>query len=63
MVLLLVALVIVFLPADPVTGPFLEASRTRAANALRITFMTAGVAYSAILVAAGTFSPFLYYQF
>jgi len=25
--------------------------------------MTAGLCYSALLVATGTFSPFLYYQF
>jgi alginate O-acetyltransferase complex protein AlgI len=51
------------LPAHPVTGPLLESSRTRPATVLRIGIMTAGLAYAAILVATGTFSPFLYYRF
>ena len=63
LVILLCALVIVFLPAHPVTGPLLESSRSRQATALRVTIMTAGLLYAAILVATGTFSPFLYYQF
>ncbi|MCT2582572.1 MBOAT family O-acyltransferase [Actinophytocola gossypii] len=60
--ILLVALAIVFLPAHP-SGPLLESSRSRPAAALRITVMTVGLFYAAILVATGTFSPFLYYQF
>lgn len=63
LVILLLALVIVFLPAHPVTGPLLESSRSKPATVLRVTIMTAGLIYAAILVAAGTFSPFLYYQF
>jgi alginate O-acetyltransferase complex protein AlgI len=63
LVILLCALVIVFLPAHPVTGPLLESSRSKPATVLRVTIMTAGLLYAAILVAAGTFSPFLYYQF
>ncbi|GGP35569.1 MBOAT family O-acyltransferase [Saccharothrix coeruleofusca] len=62
-VLLLVALVVVVLPDHPVTGPYLEASRDRVAATIRVSLMTVGVAYAAILVASGTFSPFLYYQF
>lgn len=62
LILLLAALVFV-LPPRPVTGPYLEAVRSRPATALRIGVMTAGLCYSAILVATGTFSPFLYYQF
>ncbi|MCA1704358.1 MAG: MBOAT family protein, partial [Actinobacteria bacterium] len=62
LVLLLAALVFV-LPPRPVTGPYLEAVRSRPATALRIGVMTAGLFYSAVLVATGTFSPFLYYQF
>ncbi|MCP3799968.1 MBOAT family protein [Allokutzneria sp. A3M-2-11 16] len=61
--ILLVALSVFFLPAGPVTGPYLESVRGRLASSLRIGVMTAGLAYSAILVATGTFSPFLYYQF
>ncbi|MDU0289017.1 MBOAT family protein [Saccharothrix longispora] len=62
-VLLLVALAVVALPDHPVTGPYLESSRAKAATAARVSLMTAGVGYAAILVASGTFSPFLYYQF
>jgi alginate O-acetyltransferase complex protein AlgI len=54
---------IFFLPAHPVTGPLLESSRSRPATALRIGVMTVGLVYAAILVATGTFSPFLYCQF
>ena len=63
LVLLLGAMAIFFLPAHPVTGPLLESSRSRPATALRIGVMTVGLLYSAILIATGTFSPFLYYQF
>ncbi|WHT19877.1 MBOAT family protein [Crossiella sp. CA-258035] len=62
LILLLLALLIIFLPAQP-AGPYLESVRTPPATALRMTVMTVGLAYSAILVATGTFSPFLYYQF
>lgn len=61
--ILLCALVIIFLPAHPVTGPLLESSRSKPATILRVTVMTGGLLYAAILVATGTFSPFLYYQF
>jgi alginate O-acetyltransferase complex protein AlgI len=61
--ILLVAAVVVFLPAHPVTGPLLESSQTRTATVLRVSVMTAGLFYAAVLTAAGTFSPFLYYQF
>ncbi|WP_431922604.1 MBOAT family O-acyltransferase [Amycolatopsis tucumanensis] len=62
-VILIAALAIFALPANPVTGPLLESARTRGAVGLRIGVMTAGALYAAILVANGTFSPFLYYQF
>jgi alginate O-acetyltransferase complex protein AlgI len=63
LVLLLAALAVFALPAHPVTGPLLESSRSRPATALRIGVMTVGLLYAAILIATGTFSPFLYYQF
>lgn len=63
LVILLVALLVVLLPTHPVTGPLLESGRSRTATALRIGVMTAGLAYAAILIASGTFSPFLYFQF
>jgi len=60
---LLLASLVFLLPARPVTGPFLEADRSMPAAALRVGVMTVGLFYSALLVATGTFSPFLYYQF
>jgi alginate O-acetyltransferase complex protein AlgI len=63
LVILLAAFLVVFLPTHPVTGPLLESSRSRPATSLRVGVMTVGLAYAAILVADGTFSPFLYYQF
>ncbi|HEX3787662.1 MAG TPA: MBOAT family protein [Pseudonocardiaceae bacterium] len=63
LIILLVALLVVLLPTHPVTGPLLEASRSRPAVTIRIGVMTVGLAYAAILIASGTFSPFLYYQF
>jgi alginate O-acetyltransferase complex protein AlgI len=61
--ILLLAAVVFLLPAQPVSGRYLESVRTRPANVLRLGVMTAGLAYSALLVATGTFSPFLYYRF
>jgi alginate O-acetyltransferase complex protein AlgI len=63
LIILLAALVILALPAHPVTGPLLESSRSRPATILRISIMTVGLLYASIQVAAGTFSPFLYFQF
>ncbi|MCS7478800.1 MBOAT family O-acyltransferase [Umezawaea endophytica] len=63
LVILVVALVIVVLPTSPVSGPYLESSRDKIATVARVSLMTVGLAYAAILVAGGTFSPFLYYQF
>src|SRR5437763_17222304 len=60
MVILIAALAVIALPSHPVTGPLLESSRSKPATSLRIGVMTAGLAYAAILVANGTFSPFLY---
>jgi alginate O-acetyltransferase complex protein AlgI len=61
--ILLLAALVFLLPARPVTGPYLEAVRSRPATALRVSVMTVGLLYSALLVATGTFSPFLYYKF
>lgn len=63
LIILLLAGLVFLLPARPVTGPYLEAVRSKPATALRVGVLTAGLFYSAILVATGTFSPFLYYQF
>jgi alginate O-acetyltransferase complex protein AlgI len=58
-----VALLVVLLPTHPVTGPLLESSRSRPATLIRVGVLTVGLAYAVILIASGTFSPFLYYQF
>jgi alginate O-acetyltransferase complex protein AlgI len=63
LVILLLAMAIIFFPAHPVTGPLLESSQSRGASILRASVMTVGLCYAAVLTAAGTFSPFLYYQF
>jgi alginate O-acetyltransferase complex protein AlgI len=63
LVILLMALAVFLLPAHPVTGPFLETARTRWAGGFRAAVLTAGLGYSTILIANGTFIPFLYYQF
>jgi alginate O-acetyltransferase complex protein AlgI len=63
LVILLLALTVLLLPTGPVTGPLLESSRSRPATVIRIAVMTVGLAYAAILIASGTYSPFLYYQF
>lgn len=63
LVILLAAMTTMVLPGHPVTGPLVEVSRSRPAKLIRAGVMTAGVGYAAILIAAGTFAPFLYYQF
>lgn len=63
LLILVAALVIVVLPTSPVSGPYLESSRDKIASVARVSLMTVGLTYAAILVAGGTFSPFLYYQF
>lgn len=60
---LLVGACVVLLPGGFVMGRYLQFSRAPSAAALRLAYQTVGVGYAAILVAAGTFSPFLYYQF
>jgi alginate O-acetyltransferase complex protein AlgI len=62
-VMLVLALLVVLLPGSFVLGRILEASRTRRAVATRFAVMAFAGPYAAVLVAAGTFSPFLYYQF
>ena len=63
LLILLGAVAVVLLPANPVTGPMLESSRSTAATTMRVGVMTLGLVYAAVLVATGTFSPFLYEQF
>ena len=61
--ILLLAALVFLLPTEPITGRYLESVRSRPATALRISVMTVGLLYSALLVTTGTFSPFLYYRF
>ncbi|MDQ4104102.1 MAG: MBOAT family protein [Actinomycetota bacterium] len=61
--ILLLAALVFLLPTKPVTGRYLESVQSRPATALRVGVMTIGVAYSALLLTTGTFSPFLYYRF
>ena len=60
---LVLAATVVLLPRAWVTGRYLEAARSRVAVGARVAVSAIGAPYAAILVAAGTFSPFLYYQF
>ncbi|GAT65539.1 alginate O-acetyltransferase [Planomonospora sphaerica] len=58
------ALAVVALPASPALGPLIQAGRGPAAVRLARAAVTwVAAPYAAALVAAGTFSPFLYYQF
>ncbi|NYH78988.1 alginate O-acetyltransferase complex protein AlgI [Actinopolyspora biskrensis] len=61
--ILLAALVVLLLPTGAGTGTYLEVARGRAAAGVRFGVMTLGTFYSGLLVASGSFSPFLYYQF
>jgi alginate O-acetyltransferase complex protein AlgI len=63
LVILLLAALVFLMPAQPITGRYLESVWSRPASVLRVGVMTVGVTYSALLVATGTFSPFLYYRF
>jgi alginate O-acetyltransferase complex protein AlgI len=62
-IMLVLALLVVLLPGSFVLGRLLESGRTRAAGVTRFAVMGIAGPYAAVLVAAGTFSPFLYYQF
>ncbi|AQZ62684.1 Probable poly(beta-D-mannuronate) O-acetylase [[Actinomadura] parvosata subsp. kistnae] len=61
---LVLALAVVVLPSSPALGPLLH--RRVAPAAVRLTraaITWVAAPYAAMLVTAGTFSPFLYYQF
>jgi alginate O-acetyltransferase complex protein AlgI len=62
-VMLVLAMLVVLLPGSFVLGRILEASRTPRARVTRFGVRAVAGPYAAVLVAAGTFSPFLYYQF
>ncbi len=54
---------VVLLPRGLVVGRVLDASRNTWARTSRLAVVLVGAPLAALLVAAGTFSPFLYYQF
>jgi alginate O-acetyltransferase complex protein AlgI len=56
-------MLVVLMPRDLVMGKVVDDSRTRIASAARVAYSAVGAPYAAVLVAAGTFSPFLYFQF
>ena len=60
---LALALLVVLLPSTFVLGRIVQDSRTRFAAVARVAVSGVAAPYAAVLVAAGTFSPFLYYQF
>jgi alginate O-acetyltransferase complex protein AlgI len=62
-VFMALAMLVVLLPPSFVFGRFLEEATGRAATAARVAVGTLAAPYAAILVAAGTFSPFLYFKF
>jgi alginate O-acetyltransferase complex protein AlgI len=61
--MLVLALLVVLLPRSFVSGRFLEFEQGRLARTARVTVSAVAAPCAAILVAAGTFSPFLYFQF
>jgi alginate O-acetyltransferase complex protein AlgI len=62
-VTLVAAAAVVAIPPTFVLGRYLDAARSSRAEFARVAYSTVGLGYAAILIAAGTFSPFLYYQF
>jgi alginate O-acetyltransferase complex protein AlgI len=61
--ILALALVVVLLPGSFVLGRVLDSGRSRPAVVTRYAVMAVAAPCAAIVAAAGTFSPFLYYQF
>ncbi|PZR66693.1 MAG: membrane-bound O-acyltransferase family protein [Solirubrobacterales bacterium] len=57
------ALLVVLIPGRFVLGRFLEASTSRIGSLARVGVTAVAAPYAAVLVAAGTFSPFLYFRF
>ncbi|MFI6990740.1 MBOAT family O-acyltransferase [Nonomuraea wenchangensis] len=62
-VFVLAALAVVALPASRALGPLIQSGRGPAVRLARAAVTWVAAPYAALLVAAGTFSPFLYYQF
>ena len=57
-------MLVVLMPRDLVMGKLVdEGPHPWIADAARVAYSVVGAPYAAVLVAAGTFSPFLYFQF
>jgi alginate O-acetyltransferase complex protein AlgI len=54
---------VVVLPREFTMGTYIEQGRTRLAATARLGYAAVAAPVAAVLVAAGTFSPFLYFQF
>jgi alginate O-acetyltransferase complex protein AlgI len=63
LLIFLVALLVFLLPPSFVMGRFVEFGTGRTATATRLAYVAILAPIAAALVAVGTFSPFLYYQF
>jgi alginate O-acetyltransferase complex protein AlgI len=61
--IMIAAAFVVLLPGTFVLGRYVEFGRGRLPDAVRVVTTAVAGPYAAILVAAGTFSPFLYFQF
>jgi alginate O-acetyltransferase complex protein AlgI len=63
LLILVLALLVFVLPPGFVMGRFVEFGIGRPAMTARFAYVAVVAPVAAILVAVGTFSPFLYYQF
>jgi alginate O-acetyltransferase complex protein AlgI len=57
------AALVVFIPRDFVMGKLLDDGVSKIAVSLRVAYTGIAAPYAAVVVAAGTFSPFLYFKF
>jgi alginate O-acetyltransferase complex protein AlgI len=62
-VVMALASTVVLLPRSFVLGRVLDIGHDRFARTARLGVVLVGAPYAALLIAAGTFSPFLYFQF
>jgi alginate O-acetyltransferase complex protein AlgI len=63
LVVLLLASAVVLLPRDLVLGKVVQEGRTRAAAAARVAATWVAAPVAGLVVAVGSLSPFLYFQF
>jgi len=60
---MVLAAAVLLIPRDFVAGRFLDIDTTRVASGARLAVSSAGALAAGVLVASGSFSPFLYFQF